>query len=510
MADLRKTKEDWTRFLGRELGTWLACLNELQELEDRYTRARTRVVVLNDPFGNVGPRGVTLEGVDLGINTSPGGVLVSHVTGAADPRTVVLLRAPGAVVAEGRGPAGGVVALAERNRSGLSGTWDLPPAVTEDRTDRLLLAPLPDWLVRAAAVWAGASEKEVRAREDMVLALRTVASRLRDARLVMRDALAAFATRVGGRGAEFLTAATSTLVIDAPTRDPSGAVLRRRFGFLPALARAMAEDTRAGPQAVAERRVEASAAIFALSNDGKGRVLAHVPRESCPAARWVFRCVRGKDTGHGGREEFECTATLQADERQVTFGGVRVKQSFAGPDGIGPFVLERVATKTGDPQDAVLAPADQVATAGERDQNTDGGLLAWRVEKEPSGWSVSFWRSANRTLGELVARAEGLAPGAPFQATERTASSLSITWRLGPQPMHGVEGTLDLNFFVTENAAGLPDEFELTTRVVREGLFQRVVAEQLGGELASRPAGQETVEDGWVRAGTLAALLERS
>src|SRR5690606_38682973 len=133
--------------------------------------------------------------------------------------------------------------------------------------------------------------------------------------------------------------------------------------------------------------------------------------------------------------------------------------------------------------------------------NTEGGILYWRVEKGPSGWDVGFFRSANRTLGELVARAEGLVPSAPFQASERTASGLSGVWRLGPPPRDGAEGALDLDFFVVENAAGVPDEFELTTTVAEAGLFQRLLAEQTGGQLASRPRGQETIPDGWVRAG---------
>lgn len=330
MADLRKTKEEWSRFLGRELGTFLGCLLELQELEDKYTRNQTRVAVLNDPFGGVGARGVELRGVDLGRNTSPAGILVARIVGAVDPRTVTLSRAPGGVdvVATGAGPAGTTVALAERNDSGLSGAWDLPAPVKEDTTDRLLLFVVPDWRVRIQAVWDGTFEKDARAREDLGLALDVVAARLRDARLIVRDALAQFATRLGGRGAEFLGTTSTTLITDAPTRDPSGAVGRRRIGFLVSLRRAMQEDTRAGEQSVAERVVRASPAVFAATNDGKGRVAAHVPLQLCPVARWVFRCVRGKDTGHGGREEFECTATIVGEDRQVTFSGLRVKQSF--------------------------------------------------------------------------------------------------------------------------------------------------------------------------------------
>ncbi len=506
MSDLRKTKEEWERFLGRELGLFLGCLLELQELEDKYSRARTQVVLLNDPFGSVGPLGIELQGVDLGRNTSPGGILFARVAGQAGPRTISLFRAPGgaapALVAQGNGLPGAQIALAPQNTSGLSGRWDLPAAAVEDLTDRLRLFPVPDWAVRAAAVWDGRFEKDTRAREEFLVAARAVAGRVRDARLVVQEALAQFATRLGGRGAEFLGAVSQGLVLDSPFRDPSGAVGRRRIGFLPTLERAMQEDTRAGEQSVTERVVRAAAGVFSPANDGKGRVLPHVPREHCPAARWVFRCVRGKDTGHGGREEFECTATVLGEDREITFSAVRVRQSFSGPEGIGPFTIDREATKAGDPQDQHLATPDQVAVAGERDGNTEGGILFWRVDKTTMAWDVSFFRSANRTLGELVAKAEAILPGMPFQAVERGASGLSVAWKLGPQPVDGAEGLLDLNFFVTENAAGIPDELEITTTVLSEGLYQRLLAEQVGGHLHGRPAGQATIPDGWVRAGT--------
>lgn len=506
MADLRKTKEEWERVLGREMGTFLGLLRELQELEDKYSRQRTQVVVLNDPLGNVGPRGIVLAGVDLGRNTAVDGVLVVRIVGQADPRTVRMYRAVGAaapaLIAEGTGNAGTLVALTARNGSGLSGAWDLPAAVKEDLSDRLRIFPVPDWPARVAKVWDGTAEKDVRAQDEALAALRAVAARLADARAIIREAIATWATRLGGRGAEFLGATSPGLVLDSPTRDGSGAVVRRRTGFLPTLARAMQDDSVAGVQSIVARVVKADAAVFSPANDGKGRVAPHAPREFCPAARWVFRCVRGKDTGHGGREEFECTAKVVGEDREVTFSGVRVLQSFSGPEGIGPFTLERVATKTGDPQDQNLAPANQAVATGERDGNTEGGILYWRIEKGPVAWDVSFYRSANRTLGELVARAEGLAPLAPLQASERTASGLTVVWRLGPQPVDGATGALDLNFFVVENAAGVPDEFEVTTTVVDAGLYQRLLAEQVGGRLNSRPRGQESISDGWARAGT--------
>jgi len=60
MADLRRTQPEWTRFLGREVaGMFLASIYELQALEERYSRQRTPVLVLNDTHGNHVPGGVS-------------------------------------------------------------------------------------------------------------------------------------------------------------------------------------------------------------------------------------------------------------------------------------------------------------------------------------------------------------------------------------------------------------------------------------------------------------------
>ena len=96
----------------------------------------------------------------------------------------------------------------------------------------------------------------------------------------------------------------------------------------------------------------------------------------------------------------------------------------------------------------------------------------------------------------------------PFQATERNASGLTVNWASGVQPQDGATGTLNCNFFRVENQAGVPDEFVVETSVVREGLIQKLLAEQLGGRLNAQPAGQETIPDDYLRAGSLVSLLE--
>ena len=176
MADLRQDQASWDRFLGRELaGMFLACLYELQELEDRYARQRTPLVVVGDLHGNLGPKGVRLEGVDLGRNTSLAGYLYVHVLGAQDPRVVRLYRARGGpladLVAEGKGAAGNELPLAPRNDSRLAGAFDLALNPTEDVSDRLQLYPVPDWQVRLKRVWDGTHPKDVRSQDEFLTAI---------------------------------------------------------------------------------------------------------------------------------------------------------------------------------------------------------------------------------------------------------------------------------------------------------------------------------------------------
>lgn len=75
---------------------FLSALYELRELEQRYSKQRTRVVVLNDLLGVVRSGGVRLNGVHLSVNTSVEGYLYLRITGPLSPTTVSLYRGPGA------------------------------------------------------------------------------------------------------------------------------------------------------------------------------------------------------------------------------------------------------------------------------------------------------------------------------------------------------------------------------------------------------------------------------
>ncbi|HBP20491.1 MAG TPA: hypothetical protein DEA08_22205 [Planctomycetes bacterium] len=493
MSDLQKPQAAWTRLLGHELAaTYLAALGELAELERRYSLERVRVLVLGDRAEVVGPGGVQLRGVALGRNTAPDGSLWLRLDAQ---RRVTLFSAPNGQVAVAAGPNG---ALAPLNGSGLSGAWDLPPAVQPVQELRLLV--VPDWLGRIDAVWDGREAHDRDARRLFGDALAVVADRLRDARLALRDALREWAQL---RGSAFLEQDVSELASEASTRDPSGSLTRRGSGFLPALVSAMAADSNAGPQAVARRVVIAQPAVFGTHNRGRGRLRPFSPGEACPAGRWTFRCVRGAEQGLGGREEFDCSAKIAGDDQTLSFSGLRVGFPYMGPRGFGPLLLERTPTKKGDPQDELLASAQALVVTGESSTNTDGGVLHWQLrETAPDRWAVDVHMSVARGTGDLVAQAEGVAKGAPFRATERNVSGLSLVWRLGPQPVDGASGHVDLHFFRADER---PDEFVVVTEVQRDSAIQALLAAEAGAVLRSGPV--PTIPDGHAHAGVLSSLL---
>lgn len=490
MTDLRKTQEAWTRFLGHELaGSYLALLSELAEQERRYRLERTRVVVLGDPDRIVGSQGIRLTGVRLGQNTAPDGSLWATLSAQGFLQLAVAPGQQGVVAQSQGGP------LKPFQGSGLGGEWDLPPGASAVQDLRLLV--VPDWLARVDGVWTGVEPEDREARRLFADLLGAVAERVEEARQLVRDALIDWAQL---RGSAFLGQDVSEIAEEAIVRDPSGAVSRQRGGLVAHLGDAMPSDSVAGAQSIAARRVSVTAVTFPSRNRGQGRVRAFTPGEACPAARWVFTCVRGAEQGLGGQEEFRCSARLESGET-LDFEGVRIGAPHMGPRGFGPIALERAPSLKGNAQS--LGPLARLSVGNASSRNTDGGVLHWRVLKEGTGtFAVEFYMSLALGSGDLVARAEGLAPSASFQASERNVSGLWIVWALGPQPVHGASGTLDLHFFRADET---PDGFVIETSVTPSGELQSLLANEVGAALPS--SSTPTIPDGFARSGVLSSLL---
>lgn len=492
MTDLKKSQADWTRLVGHELAAgYLAVLGELRELERRYGQERTLVLVLSGTTVT-GPKGVRLRGVELGKNTASDGSLWVTI---APNRGVWLATEPGQQGVVAKGPLGQLQPVGD---SGLSGVWD-PPAGSAPLQDVRVLV-VPDWLARIDGVWDGSQPRDREARQLFADTLAVVGDRLREARFAVQDALAEWARF---RGSEFLGTAVTDLAREQVARDPSGSVARVQTGFLASLAGAMDADSTAGPQGVAPRTIVASPAVFAASNRGRGRLRPLQPGQACPAGRWTFTCVRGAEQGLGGLEEFACSAKVEGSEVPLRFEGLRIGFPFMGPRGFGPLLLERNPSKKGDSQDQLLGAVDMLAVGGERSTNTDGGVLHWRLLKEPVGtWAVEFSMSLAFGSGDVVAKTEGVRPGQAFRASERNVSGLWLVWALGAQPRHKATGHVDLHFF---RADGSPDGFTVDTTLQAEGRIQSLLSSEVGAALPSSPT--PTIPDDLARAGVMSSFL---
>lgn len=492
MTDLKKPQAAWTRLVGHELAaSYLAVLGELRELERRYTQERTQILVLGDAVVS-GPKGIRLQGVELGRNTAPDGSLWLSIDAQ---RGVRLATAPGLQGQVAKGPHG---QLQPVGGSRLSGSWDPPPgsAVLQD----VRVVVVPDWVARVDGVWDGSEPQDREARRVFLDAIAFAAERIREARFTVLEALREWSQL---RGSEFLGAAVTDLAREQIVRDPSGSVSRSRQGFLADLASAMDAESNAGPQSVAPRTIVAAPAAFPAGNRGRARLRPFLPGPACPVARWSFRCTQGAEQGLGGLEEFACVAKLTGSEETLRFEGLRIGFPFTGPQDFGPLLLERDPSKKGDPQDQLLGPVPGLTLGGERSTNTDGGVLHWRLLKEPAGtWAIEFYMSLALGTGDLVARAEGIQPGAAFRASERNVSGLWLVWALGPQPRHKATGHLDLHFF---RADGTPDAFSVETSLGSEGRIQALLASEVGAALPSAPV--PTIPDDLARAGVLSSFL---
>jgi len=492
MTDLKKPQAAWTRLVGHELAaSYLAVLGELRELERRYGEERTQVLVLSQDVVT-GPKGVRLQGVALGRNTAPDGSLWLSIDAQ---RGVRLATAPGLQGLVAKGPLG---QLQPTGGSGLGGSWDPPVgnAILQD----VRVVVVPDWLARVDGIWDGSEPDDREARRVFLDALGVVAARLSEARFAVQDALRDWAQL---RGSEFLGVAVADLAREQVTRDPSGSVSRAARGFLSDLASAMEAESNAGPQSVSPRTIVAAPAAFPASNRGRARLRPFQPGQACPVARWSFHCTQGAEQGQGGQEEFACVARLRGSDETLRFEGLRIGFPFVGPRGFGPLLLERDPSKKGDPQDGLLAPVAGLTIGGERSTNTDGGVLHWRLLKEPGGtWAVEFFMSLAMGSGDLVAKAEGIQPQGPFRASERNVSGLWLVWALGAQPRHKATGHVDLHFF---RADGSPDGLTVDTTLQAEGRIQSLLSSEVGAALPSSPT--PTIPDDLARAGVLSSFL---
>lgn len=520
MADLGKTDAEWTRLLGREFGLCgLAPIRLLREIRDRFRLTRTQVRVMNDVDGNVGGD-VTLAGVDPGNNCTELGLFYVRITGSG-PYTVSLYKATGGggsdLMAQGSGSAGATVTLSASNSSGVTGTWKLAGSVTAVIDDSLQVQAFVDFLGLLHTVFTenDGIDDDPHTRAALAAGYATAAARLGEAVAALEAAIAsAFlgnADNPTGRGNDFAQANESSLITDVATDDGDGNVSRLRGGLLEALRLAMAEETTGSTQYLVKRVASASAGTAASTNQGVGTIASHTPAEKCPAGRITLACVAGVDTGNLGSETFDGYFYITDRDRPTPITGVRVGKTFYGPNGIGPFTITRTLAKTGDVgSNTDLGAVSGFAVSGERNANTDDGVLYWQIVANGSNWDLSFYKSSSKAASSLVAKATNVATGASFTATSQNGSGLQVTGTIGSSPTTTTAGTISLQPFRVTNASGVADKFTITVTVTAgAGRYQTLLAEHFapdGAQLNSTTSGSETISDDYVRANTFAAF----
>lgn len=510
MADLGYSDTQWERIGERELGsTILSALRLLREVGDRFRKSRTQI------WGWVAPSAylktshatpVSLSGVDVGTNTADDGTIYVRVTGSG-PYTVTLYKTTGGgggdAVASGSANADAAVTLTASNSSGLTGTWQLPAAVSTSTDDTLRLRVCEDFRVRLPDVYTadGTVEDDPYSRNALEDAYDAVAAAIEQAKSSIRAGarrwgLSDGAANPTARLNDFLQAGETSLAASRTVTDPSGNVSVRRTGAFERMSQAMANETTGSTQYVVKRTMSGAAGVFASSNSGAGAVSSHTPLERTPACRLTLRCVRGVDTGDLGSETFDGFVYLNdGRDTRVAASGLQVGKQWSHPIGIGPITLTRTLAKTNDGSNNVFAAASGATVTGENNANTDEGVLYVKTEANGSNWDLSFYSSSTQSDASLVSKATNVAASTAFTTSDQNGSDLVITWTTGGTMSAVSNITLDLQPFLVQNANNVPDEFSVTVSASSEGRYQTIMAEEFGAQLNSTTSGSETLSD---------------
>ena len=501
--DLGLDNATWERF-HREESFFLRTLRFLEEARRRLVLEREQLVNVNDFNGNfeVPSEFNALSGFEYGTNTNEAGEVFVRIT-AGPTFTVELFKSVGGValdrVATGTGTAGSTVTLVQANNSGLSGTLRLAASVTIEVDDVHKILVLQDFKSELVNLWDGTETEDADSRDVAKDALDAAAAQVSNALAAILTGFSNFQFGVAGRvgrGARLLRSTSSTLFTEGRDTDGSGNVSRPVTGILQDQSKSWEKETTGAEQDIIQRVVAAGAAVFDSDNTGAGTIGAFTAAQRSPVGTFSFRCVRGLGDGSGGIEEFDGDFVATDSDLRLSFTGLRVKQTYVTPRGLGPFTLARAPVKTGDGSNVNMAGVP-TSTAGERETNTDSGILHVQVtEPTPGSFTFSFYRASTLLASDLVAQATGVAVAATGVTAEaQNGSGLSVIFDAGSAPVAAATFTIDLKYFATSNTESVPDSFSITTTLTSEGKASRVLAEILAAELNGDVASSEQVDD---------------
>lgn len=510
--NLAHTDAEWLRFLGRELGyAFFAPLRLLREVRDRFGDARTQVLNLVDWNSNISS--ITLSGVNFGTNCTTEGRLYVRIVANGGNWDCNIYKATGGgggdlVATATNVAASGTGTLTASNSSGLTGSVTLGSSITAETNDRHQLLCFPDFRQMLSYIFTGTDsiEDDEASRKAALDAYDRIASKLDEAIAelllgVNRWAISAPGNPVA-RGNKFGKTQETGLFADGPLDDGSGTITRGRTGLFEWLRLAMGDEATGSTQDLVKRTPSAAAGVFSSANTGSGTVASHTPGQQCPASIWRFVCV--DDTI--GSEKFRTiiSRTRTGDDRVNTDSSLlTIRKAWSGPLGFGPITLARTYTKSGDGSNVNLATVASLTVVGETAQNTNAGVLYWKIESNAANWDISFFNSSTLHSSTLVAKATNVATAAVFVAEPQNSSGLTVTWTVGSAPVTSTNSTLALNCFKTQNSQGVPDEFSVTVSVAASpGVYMSILADETNAALRGDTSGSESISDNYVKAGT--------
>lgn len=502
MSNLAQTQANWNK-LFREHGIFLGPSKRLKDVERSFDTTRLRIQVKEENDVNAFTSGWVLSGVKFGTNTDENGVVfvrIQNNTPGAGQATISLYTAVGAsgLVAQGVVTYPATCTLTQQNASGLSGTVVVGTVTASESNDLHYLRLYPDWPVRATAVLDGSQPEHGAMLAQYLAACNSSRQLIRQARNVWK---AAFEAVLAGRGANFLGSGNTTPINKGVTVT-NGAVTTVNAGILEDLRKDMVDEATAGAQKVVKNTVSAGAGVFDSGNQGKGTLSAPTVEEYAVDGLTTAVCVDATL----GSEEFQVFQRLtNTGEIRKAQNNIRVNKAFADPTiGIRSAMLVRTLTlDTGIAND--FGTASQWSISGETSSNTNNGVIYLKVvDGGGSTFKIQGFTSSTYSAGTQVFDSTNVAANNNITLSQVNNSGITGTGRVGASPTLNNTGTLNLNVFVTQNSSGVPDKFTvaITAANASRGEIQDLVGELEGYYLNSATLGSQTINEGFVAAGT--------
>lgn len=180
----------------------------------------------------------------------------------------------------------------------------------------------------------------------------------------------------------------------------------------------------------------------------------------------------------------------------------RYRVTFTPSDGTGPIIGRGLLTvgkvwddpdlpvqltvvntyaKTGDGSNLHLAAASSFSFVNPTRDNTDDGLLYWKVVSSGSNWIIEFYSDSNRT--KKVAQSPATAASGAFSATQQNRSGLTVSGTVGSAPVNGTTGTIDMQPVKKGNSTTAADQFYFSITRSAKGKIQEATREFHGWKL---------------------------